>query len=331
VVNSLREPSPGKIAVKRRTSLQLFGLALAMPAGIALAQARNVRVVVPLPAGSSNDHVARVLTEHLHRILGQNFIVDNKAGANGVIGTMDVVRAAPDGLTLLCASNSPLAANVAFVKNMPYDPRRELTPIAGASLTNHVLMVKADSPIRTLADFIAQAKKRPGKVSIGYSTTSVQLQIATLNKLAGIELLAVPYKGSPATITDVIGGALDATLTDPGNAMAQVKGGHLRALAVSSAKRNPVTPDWPAIAETLPGFDFPSWNVFVGPAGMPRELVNRLSSAVAQALKQKDVVDKLATSGTIPFIIGPDELKAFMDAETAKWVKLAREANIQPE
>jgi tripartite-type tricarboxylate transporter receptor subunit TctC len=105
----------------------------------------------------------------------------------------------------------------------------------------------------------------------------------------------------------------------------------MRALAVSSAKRNPVTPDWPAISETLPGFDFPSWNAFVGPAGMQRDVVNRLAAAISQALKQKDVVDKLAASGTLPFIIGPDELKTFMDSETTKWVRLAREANIQPE
>jgi tripartite-type tricarboxylate transporter receptor subunit TctC len=304
---------------------------LALPASLAFAQSRNVRVVVPLPAGSSNDHVARVLTEQMNRILGQNFVIDNKAGGNGLIGTLDIVRAAPDGANLLLASNSPLAANMAFVKAMPYDPRRDLTPIAGASLTNHVLMVKASSPIRTLPEFIAYAKQRPGKVSIGYSTTSVQLQIATLNKLAGIELLAIPYKGSPATLTDVIGGALDATLTDHGNALAQMRGGHLRALGVSSLKRNPASPDWPAISETLPGFDFPSWNALVGPAGLPRELVIRLSAAVIQAQKQKDVVERLAAVGTIPMIMGPDELKAFMDAETTKWVRLARDAHIQPE
>jgi tripartite-type tricarboxylate transporter receptor subunit TctC len=311
--------------------LKLVWLALAMLAGAAFAQGNTVRVVVPLPAGSSNDHVARVLTEKMNKILGQNFVVDNKAGGNGLIGTMDVVRAAPDGQVLLLASNSPLAANIAFVKNMPYDPRRNLTPIAGASLTNHVLMVKPTFPARTMAEFIAYAKQRPGRVSVGYSTTSVQLQIAMINKMAGIELLPVPYKGSPATLTDVIGGALDATLTDPGNALAQVKGGHLRALAVSSLKRNPVTPDWPAISETLPGFDFPSWNALVGPANLPRELVNRISAAVSQAQKQKDVVDRLAANGTTPLIMGPDELKAFMDAETAKWVRLAHEANIQPE
>ena len=317
--------------MKTRTFLKLLGLTLAISAGTAFAQGHAVRVVVPLPAGSSNDLVARVLTEKMNKILGQNFVVDNKAGGNGLIGTMDVVRAAPDGQVLLLASNSPLAANMAFVKNMPYDPRRNLTPIAGASLTNHVLMVKPTFPARTMAEFIAYAKQRPGRVSVGYSTTSVQLQIAMINKMAGIDLLPVPYKGSPATLTDVIGGALDATLTDPGNALAQVKGGHLRALAVSSLKRNPVTPDWPAISETLPGFDFPSWNALVGPANLPRELVNRISAAVSQAQKQKDVVDRLAANGTTPLIMGPDELKAFMDAETAKWVRLAHEANIQPE
>lgn len=320
--------------MKTRSFLKLLCLTLAMPASHVFAQGtsgRNVRVVVPLPAGSSNDLVARVLTPQMNTILGQNFVVDNKAGANGVIGTMDVVRAAPDGLTLLLASNSPLAANPAFVKNMPYDPRRDFTPIAGASLTNHVLMVKSTSPVRNFAEFIAYAKQQPGKVSVGYSTSSVQLQIATMSKMAGIELLAVPYKGSPATITDVIGGALDATLTDPGNALAQVKGGQLRALAVSSLKRNPVTPDWPAISETLPGFDFPSWNALVGPAGMPRDLVSKLSAAVIQAQKRKDVVDRLAESGTVPLIMGADELKTFMNSETDKWVKLAREANIQPE
>lgn len=317
--------------MNRRDLLQALACSLPLPMASAFAQARNTRVVVPLQAGSSLDFVSRVLLDQMGRSLGQTFVVDNKTGANGVIGAMDVVRAAPDGATLLLASNSALAANMAFVKAMPYDPRRDLTPIAGASLTNHVLMVKANSPIRTFAEFIARAKQQPGKVSIGYSTTAVQLQIATLNKLGGIELLSIPYKGSPATITDVIGGSLDATLTDPGNALAQVKGGHLKALAVSSLKRNPATPDWPAISETLPGFDFPSWNALMGPAGLPREMVKRLSDAAAQALKQKDVIDRLGSSGTLPLIMGPDELKTFIAAETAKWVRLAREANIQPE
>lgn len=320
--------------MKTRTFLKTLGLTLALPASGVFAQApggRAIKVLVPLPAGSSNDHVTRVLMPFVSTLLGQSIIIDNKAGGNGNIGTMEVVRAAPDGLTLLCGSLSPLAVNVATVKNMPYDPLRDLTPIAAVSMTNHVLMVSASSPIRTMADFIAYAKQRPGKVSIGYSTTTVQVQIATINKLAGIDLLAVPYKGSPATLTDVIGGVLDATLTDPGNALAQVKGGKMRAVAVSSLKRNPITPDWPAISETLAGYDFPSWNALVGPAGMPREVVTRISNAMIQALKQKEVAERYAAAGAIPLIMGPDELKAYMGAEVAKWVRLAKEANIQPE
>lgn len=320
--------------MKKRSFIQLIGAGAALSVGRAFPQAgagRPIKVIVPLQAGSSNDMVARVLSAQMTTILGQSVVVDNKVGGNGNIGTMEVLRAAPDGLTLLCASNSPLAANVAFVKNMPFDPRTDLTPIAGASLTNHVVMVKASSPIRTFPEFIAYAKQRPGKVSVGYSTTSVQTQIATMNKLAGIELLAVPYKGSPATITDVIGGVLDATLTDPGNALAQVKGGALRALAVGSLKRNPVAPDWPAISETLPGYDFPSWNAFVGPAGIPRDIVMRLANAVAQAQKHPDVLAHLAAQGTTPLVMGPDELKAYIGTETTKWSRLAREANIQAE
>lgn len=309
------------------------GLMAALP-GVALAQStagRPVRMIVPLPAGSSNDFVARVLMPVVGNLTGQPYTIDNKAGGNGVIAVQDVMRAAPDGLTLMCASLSPLAVNVALVKNLPYDPLKDLTPIAGTSLTNHVLMVKANSPMRTFGDFIANARANPGKVSIGYSTTTVQVQIATMNKLAGIQLLPVPYKGSPATLTDVIGGSLDATLTDPGNAMAQVKGGTMRALAVSSLKRNPSTPDWPAISETLPGFDFPSWNAVMGPANMPRDLVNKISAAMAQGLRTKEVVDQYASAGTIPLIMGPDELRTYMRAEVDKWVRLAREAGIQPE
>lgn len=319
--------------MKKRTFVKALAFSASSPASL-FAQssgARPIRMLVPLPAGTSNDFATRVIAPAVGQVIGQHMVIDNRAGGNGVIATMDLVKAAPDGMTLMCGSLSPLATNVAFMKNLPYDPLRDLTPIAGATLTNHVLVVRSDSSIRSLADFIAYAKKNPGKVSVGSSTSVVQLQIATINKLAGIDLVTVPYKGTPASITDVIGGALDATLTDQGNALAQVKGGKLRALAVSSLKRNPAAPDWPAVSETLPGYDFPSWNAFVGPAGMPRDLVNRLSAAIIHAQKQPEIVQMLATTGTIPLIMGSDELKTYMAAEVAKWVRLAREANIQPE
>jgi tripartite-type tricarboxylate transporter receptor subunit TctC len=318
----------------KRTFLTTVGAGLVMAAGgIARAQSggKPIRIVVPLPAGSSNDFVTRTIAPLVSVSLGQPVVIDNKAGANGIIGTMDVVRAAPDGLTLMVSSVSPLAVNLALYANVPYDPRRDLTPIAGVSLTNNVLLVKATHPARTFAEFIDHAKKNPRTVSVGSSTASTQLQLQTINRMAGIDMLIVPYKGSPATVTDVLGDTLTATLVDPGIALAQTRGGQMRALAVGSARRNPVTPDWPAMAETLPGLDFGIWNVMTGPAGMARDKVERISAAVADALRQKEVVDKYALSGTSPYVLGPDEVRNLLASEHDKWQKFARDANLKPE
>lgn len=319
--------------MKTRTFLKAMALPFAYTATRSFAQAnagRPIRMVVPLPAGSGNDFVARVITPAVSKILGQNIIVDNKPGANGTIGAMEVVRAAPDGLTLLCATNSHLATNMALVKNMPYDPRRDLTPLGGAVSVAQVLLVKASAPYKTLPEFIAHAKGNPGKVSVGFSTSIVKMQFATLAKMAGIDLLMVPYKGAPAAANDVIGGVLDATLEIPGVAIGHVKAGTLRAL-VSMSKRSDLLPDVPPAADTLPGFDFPLWNGFVGPAGMPRELVLRLGSAIAQAQRQPEVDQQLRTAGQPPFIIEPDALKTYIEAEVTKYMRLAKQAGIEPE
>jgi len=321
--------------LKTSAFLKALGLALVFTfGGTAAAQSgtgRPIRMIVPLPVGTATDLAARVLGQQMSVILNQPVIVDNKPGASGTIGVMQMVRAAPDGHTLLLGSQSPLAANMALVKNMQYDPRRDFTPINGFGESMHVLMVKSGSPLKTLADFIAAAKQRPGKVSVGSTTSSVQVQIAALNKMAGIELLTVPYKGIPATVTDVIGGTIDASLVDLANAMAHARSGTLRPLAVTSLKRNALVPDWPAVSETLPGFDFPSWVALVGPAGMPKDVVDKLNAAVSQALKHRDVAEKLVTIGMTPMPMTPDQFKAYIASDVDKWVRLAKEANIQPE
>jgi tripartite-type tricarboxylate transporter receptor subunit TctC len=319
--------------MKRRSFATLAGLAVAAPAWRAFAQAsgRPVRVIVPLPAGSSNDHAARVVAPALGRVLGQPFVVDNKAGGNGIPATQEVIRAAPDGTTLFFPSNSPVAVNVALVRNLPYDPRRDLTPIAGVNRTNHCLIVRADFPAATFAEFVAQARQRPGQVSIGVSTTTAQMIVAAMNRQAGMELLAVSYRGTPQTITDVLGGTLNATLVDPGNAMSQVRSGRMKALAVTSGQRNPLVPDWPAVAETLPGFDFSVWNAILGPPGMARDLVERITNAVRQVLAEREVVDGLAAGGTFPHYLTPDGLRAQIETDIAKWTQAAREAGVQPE
>lgn len=317
-----------------------FMKALALPLGLSLAgrhamaqsfPAKPVRLVVPFPPGTATDSAARLLGQQLSVSLGQPFVVDNKPGAGGSIGAMEVIRAAPDGYTLLFGSNSALSSNVALLKTMPYDPTKDFTPVAGFGETMHVLMVKSSFPAKTLPEFIAYVKQRPGKVSAGYGSSTAQVGIAMLNKLAGLDLLAVPYKGIPLAVNDVLGGTLDITSVDLGNAMAQAKGGNLRALAVTSARRNPLAPEWPAVAETLPGFDLTSWFGIVGPAGIPRDVVDKLNAAITQALKQPEVKANLATLGTTPMPLAPEQLKAFIGTEIAKWIRLARDANLQPE
>lgn len=317
--------------MNRRSVFKLLGLAWPGAGAVAQTASGRTRLVVPLGAGSVSDFVARLIAPHLAASLGQPVVVDNKPGGNGIIGVQDVMRSPPDGSAILLGSVSPLAINVALMKNLSYDPRRDLTPIAGVYNAHHVLTVKSTSAARTLPEFIDYAKQRPGRVSIGTSSTLVKAQILAINKMAGIDVLVVPYKDTAATFTDVLGGTLDAAFTDLVTVTPHVKSGAARVLAVSSLKRNPAAPDWPAISETLPGFDFASWSALVGPPGMPREVVNKINAAVGNALKQKDVQDKFAQSGILPWTTTPDELKAFLNAQAEKWIRLAQELNMQPE
>lgn len=292
---------------------------------------RPVKLVVPFPAGTGTDLTARLMAQYLQIALGQTFVVENKPGAGGSIGAMEVVRAAPDGYTLLFASNSATASNVALLKSIPYDPARDLTLIAGVGEGALVLMVRADHPARSLDEFIEFARQRPSKLNGGYGSSSSQISIAMLNKLAGIDTVLVPYKGIPLAITDVFGGSIDFTFVDTNNAIAQAKGGKLRALAVTSPKRSSVTPDWPTLSERVPAFNVTAWFALLGPARLPVEIVDRLNVAMNQLLGQSEVRSKLAASGIEPFVLERQRLAGFIPAEVAKWVRMAKDANIEPE
>ncbi len=318
----------------RRSALRLIALGVTATCGAAFAQsgsARPIRIIVPLPAGNGSDIVTRMVAPLLGAAMGQAVIVENKPGANGVIAIQDLMRSAPDGNTLLMGTTSPFSINVALMKSLPYDPRRDLTPISGIYITNQALMVKANSPFRTLADFIAYARQNPGKASIGHSTSLVQAQIGQLAAMGGVTLLPVPYKGVPAAIGDTIGGSLDATFTDMGNALAQAKAGTLRCIGITAPQRVALAPDWPAMAETLPGYDFRGWAAMVGPAGMPREVVARLSAALTGIMRTRDISDRLAHIGMAPFVMPAEELKPFMDRDVDTWIRLARENNLKAE
>jgi tripartite-type tricarboxylate transporter receptor subunit TctC len=293
---------------------------------------RPIRMVVPFPPGSGTDVAARAVGQYLSVSLGQPVVVDNKPGAGGSIGAMEVVRAGADGHTLLFGSSSTLAANVSLLKNMPYDPAKDLTAVAGVADSVTALIVKADFPAKTLPEFIAYVKSRPGKVNGGYGSSSTQMSVALLKKHAGLDFVEVPYKGTPLAVADVLAGTIDFTFADLGNAIAHVKAGTLRGIALSTSKRSPMVPDWPPIADTLPGFDdITGWIAIAGPPGLPKDVAEKLGAAVNTALQQSEVKNRLAFFGLSPMPMGPDQLKAYIVSEIPKWGRMAKEAGIEPQ
>ncbi len=292
---------------------------------------RQIRMVVPFPPGSATDLAARIMGQQISSALGQPVVIDNRPGASGSIAAMEVIRSSPDGYTLLFSSNSAISSNVALLKKIPYDPTKDFTPVVGVGENMLVLVTKSNSQFKNLPELIAYAKQNPGKLSAGYGSSSSQVCIAMLNKLGGIEIMSVPYKGIPLAINDVMGETLDFTFADIGNALAQTKGGTMKSLGVTAPKRSPLAPEWPAIAETLPGFDITAWFAIVGPAGMPKETVNKISSATIASLKKTDVKEKLAAIGLAAMPLTPDQLQSFISTEITKWTRLVKEANIQAE
>jgi tripartite-type tricarboxylate transporter receptor subunit TctC len=307
-------------------------LALAVP--LAHSQtypSRPVKLIVPFPAGSATDQVARLTGAQLQEALGQPFVVENKAGAQGSIAATEVARAAPDGLTLMVTTNTPQAANVSLFKKLNYDPVKDFAPIARLGTTSFMLMVKPDFPAKNLKEFLAHVRKQPGKLSAGYGSSGSQVSLAMLKSMGKLEVVEVPYKGIPQTITDTMGGSLAFTFVDLGNALAQAKGGKLRGLAVTSAKRTPLAPDVPAIAEELKGYELIAWFGLVAPAKTPSDIVKKLHDATVKGLAKPEVKEKFAAIGTDVAPLNPAQFSNFIESEIAHWAKLVKLAGIQPE
>jgi tripartite-type tricarboxylate transporter receptor subunit TctC len=292
---------------------------------------KPVKLVVPFPAGSATDHVARLVGSQLQEALGQPMVVENKAGAQGAIAAAEVAKAAPDGYTLMVTTNTPQAANVSLFKKLQYDPVKDFAPITRFGTTSFVLMVKPDFPAKNLKEFIAHVRKQPGKLSAGYGSAGSQVSLAMLKQLGKLDVVEVPYKGIPQAITDTMGGSLHFTFVDLANALAQAKGGKLRGLAVTSAKKSSLAPDLPAIAEELPGYEIIAWFGLVAPAKTPEPVVQRLNDVLMKALARPDVKEKFGTIGADVQPMNPAEFGKFIQAEVANWAKLVKLAGIQPE
>src|SRR3954451_18134296 len=313
--------------------MKIFALLIALAAS-AHAQTyptKPVKLVVPFPAGSATDQVARLAGSQLQEALGQPFVIENKAGAQGGIAAAEVAKAAPDGYTLMVTTNTPQAANVSLFKKLNYDPVKDFTPVARLGTTSFMLMVGPEFPAKTLKEFLTHARSQPGKLSAGYGSAGSQVSVAMLKQLGKLDIVEVPYKGIPQTVTDTMGGSLQLTFVDLANALAQQKGGKLRGLAVTSAKRSSLAPEVPAMAEELAGYEIIAWFALMAPAKLPEPIVQRLHETNMKALAKPDVKEKFALVGTDVAPMNPAELGRFIQAEVAHWAKLVKLAGIQPE
>jgi tripartite-type tricarboxylate transporter receptor subunit TctC len=308
----------------------LATLAFASTTALAAYPDRPVKVIVPFPAGSATDLVARVLSLELQEELKQPFVVENKPGAQGSIATDMVAKSAPDGYTLLLPANTH-AANPSLYKKLPYEVTRDFVPIARLATTSLVLMVKADFPAKTLPEFMEHLKKNSGKLSAGYGSSSSQVSVSQLKKRSNVDVTEVPYKGIPLAVNDVLSGTLDFTFVDLGNALAQAKGGKMRGIAVTEKGRNPLAPEWPPMASVLPGYEITAWFALFAPRGTPADVVAKLQAATLKALAKPQVKDKLAIIGMVPAPLTSPETQKFVEAEVGKWGQLIKEAGIQPE
>lgn len=293
---------------------------------------RPIRFVVPFSGGSATDALARILGEEMSRRLGQPVIVENIAGANGVLAAQAVARAAPDGHTVLISTNTTHASNQSLMKNVPYDAVTSFEPVTKLGTISLALITSRAIPAKNLVELIGYAKANPGKLTFGYGSGSSRIAGEMLKSMAGIDVLPVPYKSNPQAITDLLGGQISMIFADISTTLPQVRAGAANGLAVSTAKRSSLAPDLPTIAEAgLPGYDLAAWFAAFVPARTPKPIIDKLHEAFVAALNDPPVQEKLLKAGIEPEASTPDELKAFVASEIGKWAAIVKAAGIQPE
>jgi tripartite-type tricarboxylate transporter receptor subunit TctC len=314
----------------------VVALALAASAG-AHAQAfpsKPIRLIVPFPPGGAVDFFARVVQAPLTDNLGAPVVIENKAGASGMIGAEFVARAPADGYTLLIGNIASLAINVGVYPKMTYDPVKDFTPIVRTVDVNYALVVNPVLAAKTVPELIAYAKANPGKVGYGSAGSGSLPHLATelMKAQTGIDVVHVPYKGGGPMVTDLLGGSVQMVIADQANLMPHVATGKLRALAVAGPQRSPNAPELPTMAESgLAGFDATAWQGVVGPAGMPADVVKRLNDAFNKVMAMPDVRAKLIGGGLDPVGGSPEAFGNFIRTEIAKWSKIARDVGARAE
>ena len=293
---------------------------------------KPLRLIVPFPPGGVTDINSRVVAQKLSSELGQPVVVENRAGASGVIGAEAGAKAAPDGYTLTMGNISTLAINAVTFAKLPYDPVTSFAPVSMVAIQPLIISVHPSVPANTLQELVALAKAQPGRLAYGTAGSSVYLAVEFFNTVAGIRMNHIPYKGSSPAVADLVGGQLQVLFDPFSSIYPQVRSGKARGLAVTTLKRSAAAPNLPTVAELgYPGFDVSSWQGIVLPAGTPREIVERLNRELVKVLGAQDVKDQFAQHSAEPSPSTPEEFGAYVKQEIARWQKVARDAGVKPE
>jgi tripartite-type tricarboxylate transporter receptor subunit TctC len=310
-------------------SLVLAGATTALAQGY---PAKPITLVIPFAAGSGTDNVGRIVSQGLAERLKQPVVIENKPGANGQIAAELVKNARPDGYTLFMTTNTSHSANPSLYKTLRYDPIKDFTPIVRTGELPFAVAVNNDMPIKTLQELISYAKANPGKISYGTPNSTSLVASETIRREAKIDIVGVPYKSSPQALTDLIGGQLQLYVVDFGSGMAMLKANRVRPIAVTPARGSKIFPNLPPVASAIPGFDLTSWNGIFGPAGVPKDIVDRISTEVQAVLADKDVQEKLAAAGFEVWPSkSPEEFARYVADQLALWTRLIKNAGIEPQ
>ena len=293
---------------------------------------RAVTVVVPFAAGGGSDLLARLVAQKLEERLGKPFIIENRPGAATTLAAMQVVRAAPDSYTLMQGTSSTMAINVTMNKKLPYEPLKDLVPVALLSSSPFFLVVNNDSPLKSVADVIAAAKAKPNGLNYGSGGPGSMHHLSTelLQGLTGIKMTHVPYKATPPAMNDLIAGHIQLLFGDTTSTLPMIQQGKLRGIAVTTAKRSPAAPDIPTVAETVPGFESASWQMLLAPGATPPDVVALLNREVHAIFSDPAVIQELTRRGVGPAVTGPpDEVTVFVKKEIVRWSDVVRKAGLE--
>ncbi len=323
-----------RAALRGGCLLAMLGMAVfgTVSAGAQAWPTKPIRIVAPSTPGDAPDVIARMIADKLTAALGQQVVVENKPGAGGVVGSDAVAKAAPDGYTLIMGNAGSHGINAAVYSKLPYDIQRDFAPVSQVAVAPNVVVINPAVPATTVTEFIAYAKSQPGKLSYasGGNGSSAHMSMELFKSMAGVDIQHIPYKGSSPALTDLVGGQVAIFIGNMPPTVPLIKGGKLRALAVTTRSRSALMPELPTMAEAgLPGYETVAWFGVLAPAGTPPEIVNRLAVEVSKIARSPEMREKLLAMGAEPVGGTPEEFKLVIDRDIAKWKPLAQKVGIK--